>query len=435
MIISIDSNTEKYKINGTEASILTIDGGVGTDAKSDDGRIFEKDVLERLSSILPKVISNLRDVGELNSFVQFNELLASGSFPFENIAYRLFCDVVQWYTLSNTSSMRYSELVKRFWRTGYKLFKGKFLRFMSGLKNTGNINEGMSERGKYEPMNSELNFAVPSWSVLDKMITPVSTETFRPGLIDTMINISHENDPDKIATFKLCVDGKKINSSTIGNLGDVNLWGHEDPPTLSSKMKQLDEDKNNIEQLRNLLQDIQSERIESILDCAQHIKPVFIEHCINTIQAIGHKIRDLRKAKVGKHMAYDKFLKTTEGDWRKSRYAFVISSLKTSLFEISSCIEDALSCIDKLGCITAEMRGLRNLYCEGKVLDLNRQDNFYCLQIQNDKSDVSDSSIVKQRSDAWHKIRNTAHVTGSTCNKALGLETFKKATNALQTGL
>lgn len=32
MIISIDSNTEKYKINGTEASILTIDGGVGTDA-------------------------------------------------------------------------------------------------------------------------------------------------------------------------------------------------------------------------------------------------------------------------------------------------------------------------------------------------------------------------------------------------------------------
>ncbi|CAG2220507.1 unnamed protein product [Mytilus edulis] len=123
--------------------------------ESDDGSIFEKDVLERLSSILPKVISNLRDVGELNSFVQFNELLASGSFPFENIAYRLFCDVVQWYTLSNTSSMRYSELVKRFWRTGYKLFKGKFLRFMSGLKNTGNINEGMSERGKYEPMNSE----------------------------------------------------------------------------------------------------------------------------------------------------------------------------------------------------------------------------------------------------------------------------------------
>ncbi|CAG2250716.1 unnamed protein product [Mytilus edulis] len=172
--------------------------------------------------------------------------------------------------------------------------------------------------------------------------------------------------------------------------------------------------------------DIQSERIESISDCAQHIKPVFIEHCINTIQAIGHKIRDLRKAKVGKHMAYDKFLKMTEGDWRKSRYAFVISSLKTSLFEISSCIEDALSCIDKLGCITAEMRGLRNLYCEGKVLDLNRQDNFDCLQIPNDKSDVSDSSIVKQRSDAWHKIRNTAHVTGSTCNKALGLETLKK---------
>ncbi|CAC5383535.1 unnamed protein product [Mytilus coruscus] len=162
------------------------------------------------------------------------------------------------------------------------------------------------------------------------------------------------------------------------------------------------------------------------LSCRSTKKPVFIEHCVNIIQSIGHTIRDLRKAKVGKHMANDKFLKMTEGNWRKSKYAFVISSLKTSPFEISSCIEDALSCIDKLGCKTAEMRGLRNLYCEGKVLNLNHQDNFYCLQIQNDKSDVTDSSIVKQRSDAWHKIRNTAHVTGSTCNKALGLETFKK---------
>ncbi|CAG2247460.1 unnamed protein product [Mytilus edulis] len=214
----IDDKRSRASFSNILPSSDSIKDWLSNTSESDDGRIFEKDALERLSSILPKVISNLRDVGELNSFVQFNELLASGSFPFENIAYRLFCDVVQWYTLSNTSSMRYSELVKRFWRTGYKLFKGKFLRFMSGLKNTGNINEGMSERRKYEPMNSELNFAVPSWSVLDKMITPVSTETFRPGLIDTMINILHENDPDKIATFKLCVDGQKINSSTIGNL-------------------------------------------------------------------------------------------------------------------------------------------------------------------------------------------------------------------------
>ncbi|VDH95878.1 Hypothetical predicted protein [Mytilus galloprovincialis] len=104
---------------------------------------------------------------------------------------------------------------------------------------------------------------------------------------------------------------------------------------------------------------------------------------------IGHNIRDVRKAKVGKHMTYDKFR-----DWRNQKYAIVISSLKTSLFEISSCIEDALSSTNKQECITAEMRGLRNLYCEGKVLDLNR--------IQNVKSDVSD------------------------CNKALDLETLKK---------
>jgi hypothetical protein len=64
-------------------------------------------------------------------------LLASGTFPLHNICYLLFLDIVEWFSC---------ETVK-FWQIGYRLFHGKFLRFMSGIRNFGQVLDGTSERG------------------------------------------------------------------------------------------------------------------------------------------------------------------------------------------------------------------------------------------------------------------------------------------------
>ena len=57
-----------------------------------------------------------------------------------NIALLLFLDVVRWYSLDDaTTTMRYSEEVKEFWRTRLRLFHGCFLRYMGGPKNKGQI--------------------------------------------------------------------------------------------------------------------------------------------------------------------------------------------------------------------------------------------------------------------------------------------------------
>ena len=69
-------------------------------------------------------------------------MLALASFPMDNIAFflKLFLDVVKWHNSESTTLMRYEcSAVNKFWRIGYKIVHGKWLRFMSGPKNKGDI--------------------------------------------------------------------------------------------------------------------------------------------------------------------------------------------------------------------------------------------------------------------------------------------------------
>ena len=68
-------------------------------------------------------------------------MLALASFPMDNIAFfLLFLDVVKWHNSESTTLMRYEcPAVNKFWRIGYKMFHDKWLRFMSGPKNKGDI--------------------------------------------------------------------------------------------------------------------------------------------------------------------------------------------------------------------------------------------------------------------------------------------------------
>ena len=71
--------------------------------------------------------------------IQFHKMLALASFPMNNIAFLLFLDV-KWHNSESTTLMRYEcPAVNNFWRIGCKMFHGKWLRFMSGPKNKGDI--------------------------------------------------------------------------------------------------------------------------------------------------------------------------------------------------------------------------------------------------------------------------------------------------------
>lgn len=112
----------------------------------------------------------------------------------------------------------------QFWRIGQKLFHGRFLRCMSGPKNQGQILQGATYRGLYDPQESTVNFAVPSTSILRKM-NPFEKDSLKPGMFDTILSNLAELDNGN--TYKLAVDAKKISKGRGKIMGDVDLFGFE----------------------------------------------------------------------------------------------------------------------------------------------------------------------------------------------------------------
>ena len=74
-------------------------------------------------SLIPTVIDDLKRAGKLTEYISFHKLVGDGKFPLNNLAFLLFLDVVRWFgTETAIYSMRYSEEIKLFWKTGLRLF-------------------------------------------------------------------------------------------------------------------------------------------------------------------------------------------------------------------------------------------------------------------------------------------------------------------------
>ena len=84
----------------------------------------------------------------------------------------------------------------------------------------------------YAPNLGKFNFAIPSTSVLSKSSDSLPSK-IKPGVIKEalcMVNKEKEH--------HLAVDGKCITQGlSRENLGDVNLWGYEGPPSLAERRK------------------------------------------------------------------------------------------------------------------------------------------------------------------------------------------------------
>ena len=106
---------------------------------------------------------------------------------------------------------------------------------MSGPKNQRQIVQGSTYRGVYDTKESNINFAVPSASVLRKM-NPIEKDSSKPGLIDEVLSSLSEIDDGN--TYKLAVDAKKISRGTGKVIGDVGLFGFEQEK-LSEKVHKL----------------------------------------------------------------------------------------------------------------------------------------------------------------------------------------------------
>ena len=106
--------------------------------------------------LLPNVLKEMKKNGHFETWFNLNRMVNDDSFPFENIAFLLVMDVRRFLSCKNTSGIRYSDKVKHFWRIGYRLFHGKWLKCMSGPKHTGTLTTEQSGKGIFSPADAKI---------------------------------------------------------------------------------------------------------------------------------------------------------------------------------------------------------------------------------------------------------------------------------------
>ncbi|VDI16343.1 Hypothetical predicted protein [Mytilus galloprovincialis] len=389
---------------------------------------LDTDNSTELYELLPSVIQTLKNEGEMDSYVKFNRLLAGNKLPLKNIAFLLFKDVVSWYSLDDSHKMRYSPEVKQFWRVGLKLFKGRFLRFMSGMKN-----QGQDIQRHLNPEDSAINFAVPDRKSLDGSDISETLKNLTPRIFHEMIDMLHEHDQDQLQTYKICFDGKKLNAGVDGQKsGDINLWGYEGPPSLQKVENMYENDLKCISSLERAISTLDIRHITDLAYVPESCKDGITETGKNVLTVISERLSALRKVKQKKEISLEKIKKICTTPEMNAKYSYAISAIRTFIYRIGACIDRLLNLVDTLGYALSVINDVSFLYCRGKICYLSEQQNYVCITgIQNNtikRDDVSslDTTFVKQKSTAWKTIRSFAKVTGSTCFDALGLGGLKK---------
>ena len=69
--------------------------------------------------------------------------------------------------------------------------------------------------------------------------------------------------------------------------------------------------------------------------------------------------------------------------------------------------------------------GAKIFFSTSKTAAMNTQFNYLCIYSNFSENKNCELHFIKQKSETWFDVRNTVHVTGSTANVALGLDTLK----------
>jgi hypothetical protein len=229
---------------------------------------------------------------------------------------------------------------------------------------------------------------------------------------------------DSNQTFKLCFDGKKINTSISGEYGDIDLFGFEGTPTLQEKRERLKREQTMIKEAVDMLRKQMIKNINLLTRLSKSTKSEIVDVLRSVVHVLSNRLKELREAKLSKDTALIKFKKLAGEDWQKSRLIHVISAIETARFDIDVCITGTLELISKLGCALSCLCESTSLYITDKQSYLAMQANY--VHLSESVNDDTDYRFIKQKTDAWFEVRKQAVVTGSTLNAAVGLESLKK---------
>ncbi len=415
----LESN-QRILINDVKQSLIIVNDRKSEEREERGKRDCETQTVDEQFDNYCNALDKAENDGWKEEFYDLVSCIADGKVTKDNICFLLLLDLVKFYKSKSTTLVKYSEPVKLFWRIGWKLFKGKFLKFMSGFKNHGDLVLERCQKGMYNPDLARINFVVPSISILREFGNAngqIFNDT-KPGILSKMIAKVAETNTG--ASYKICVDGKKINSCPNSKLGQVDLWGFEGPPTLKEKKEAEMNDIDLVMTIMPFVQDIDMSEARNIHELKENAGPDIIK----VTQRMSVMTSELRKLAQKRSLARSRFMDKAGKKWINTKFARIISLLGTQMSKMKDCIGQLQATTAELLAVSSTANSTSHLFARQDVQDLGKQANLFCLS--KEVGGNRPTCYLSQQTDEWQGAINDSTSSCSTLNTALGLNTRKK---------
>ena len=223
-------------------------------------------------------------------------------------------------------------------------------------KNEGQVKAGVTKAGKLNPKEGFFNFAVPSIKTIIRQQKKIDKFMYA-GIINGSFDLVNN-----MKEYVLEYDAKRIASGLGENeIGDVNLWGYEGPPSLQEAKEQLQEE---IE-------------IVDKISCMSNIKNSESLPLLGTLfNNITYRIKKKRYSILGHEKYLHEVTKMCVGNPRiAKKYNKSIQDTKGSIYLLQNWINDALQLNKEICYIMSEINGSNHLFECSNISDLDNKYN------------------------------------------------------------
>ena len=379
-------------------------------------------VITEIMSLVPEVVTKLSKAD--NAFhvivLEFFRQIKSDIFPLENIAFLLWTEVVRWYSHKSTKGMRYSETTKLFWKLGWRMFGRRFVHFMCGFKNQQRSNiDNETQDGCFDPAQSRINFVIPDLKVIRECTPYTDVQDRTPGFYgDIMLHMGKTMEQESAC---ITFDGKKIKQGLTPSSGDVDLLGFDETCSLQERIFEIQSALTDYETFINYTEVCRrKENIKSLSpDFKKRLKNILLKALHDT--SLG--IIQAKALKKKKEYAKEKLIEKGGGSsWKESKFAYAISATLGFLHDCDKYLRTAEECLKNICLCLSSVN--KAVYCADVMVNLNDCVNY--LPLDRIQKETGNSRHIQQRTEEWFEIRKQAKVTGSSLNKALGLDGLQK---------
>ena len=214
----------------------------------------------------------------------------------------------------------------------------------------------------------------------------------------------------------LMADCKRVSKGLKSeNMGDVNLWGHEHPPTLQQRLKQLHKESS---YLRGRLQSLPYDSMFQL-----HIDLKYL------MQLVTKKIRDIHITELQERRRLMNYEKCNPDPGFK---ASAKGACRAHIYECKTFINNALQLNQS---ICRSMSLLQKTGCCFKTQNINLQTMVNVRRLIPPEYVAQHTTVrhhpewFKQLSPQWRSLRANAHITSSTAYNAMGFRGLAQVRN------